>query len=703
MPQSLGSNAREQPIPVSLGNQPRQPLVAPSVDLGTGRFVGADPATQGQSRTPAITPGGPVTLDFVNVDVRDVLRSVLGDTLGVSYVLDPAVQGTITLQTGQPIPRSAVLTTLQNTLQLNGMALVARDGVYQVLPIANAAREARLGGSGGGFVTRTVTPQYVAAADLQRVLEPMLPPGSSVRAEPSRNLLIITGSDQNVADVQRAIAVFDVDTLRGMSFALLPLRNAQARDVARDVTGLLGSSGSAISSLVRVTPIERLNAILVAAQQPRYIERVQSWVARFDRGTSSVDRQLFVYRVQNGRAADLAGVLQKTLGIAASSAGSGASASPSSGGGSPDYSAGSPGGVGGGSGLGANTPATSANGIPNPLLGGLPSPVGLPPQPGQTLGDSGASPGTSAPPTSSADTSGVRITADEANNALVIRATLQEYRQIEAALQRLDLLPLQVAIEEVTLNDQLSFGLEYFIHSGNFSALLSQTAATGTVNQAFPGFSFGSGFGAALSAVGGSSVILRALQQITNVRVLSSPNLLVLNNQSARLQVGDQVPIATASAVGTLTAGAPIVNSIEYRDTGVILRITPRVNASGLVLLDVAQEVSQVSTTTTSNLDSPTISQRRVTSSVAVADGQTIALGGLISDSRSQSKNGIPVLQDIPYVGFLFGTRSYQNTRTELIVLITPRVIRGQSEAQAVTDELQRKLPMTIPVVARAQ
>jgi general secretion pathway protein D len=172
---------------------------------------------------------------------------------------------------------------------------------------------------------------------------------------------------------------------------------------------------------------------------------------------------------------------------------------------------------------------------------------------------------------------------------------------------------------------------------------------------------------------------------------------MVLNNQSARLQVGDQVPVATGSAVSTVSSGAPIVNSIAYQDTGIILKVTPRVNASGLVLLDVSQEVSQVSTTTTSTLDSPTISQRRVTSSVAVNDGETIALGGLISDSQSTSKNGIPILQDIPVLGFLFGTRSNGGTRTELIALITPRVVRNRFEGRQVTDELRQKLPLLAP------
>lgn len=709
---ALPLNAGQSALPpLSLGAGARRSSGPSEIVRGTGQFVRPDTAG---SRLPAAqaqpVPGPDATLDFVNVDVRDVVRSVLGDLLRLTYIIDPAVQGPITLQTGRPIPRSSVLPTLESSLQLNGIALVERDGVYRVLPIANAAKEARLGGPvGSGFVTRIVTPQYVAAVDLQRVLEPLLPPGSSVRADPSRNVLIVTGTEATVASILGNVSTFDVDFLRGMSFALLPLRNAQAKDLAREVTGLIGTSGAS-AGLVKVVPIDRLNAVLVTAMQPVYLDRVRQWVDRLDRGTNAGERRLYVYRVQNGRAADLASVLRKAIGVEtsnASSAGSGASlpGGPGAAFGQGDAQpfaqgglGGSQGGLGGGplGGLGGSAASSGSTRQVNPLLGPLPTDQASAPSSSQGRGGQD---GAGSQPDEKA--SGTRITADEVNNALVITATSHDYALIEAALQRLDIVPLQVLIEatiaEVTLTDQLSYGLQYYIKSGNFQAILGQ-GATNNVNSPFSGFNFLPGYDFAFSTAGGSSVILQLLSQLSTVRVLSSPNLMVLNNQPARLQVGDQVPIATQSAVSTFSSGAPVVNSIEYRDTGVILRVTPRVNASGLVLLDIAQEVSDVASTTTSSLNSPTISQRRLSSSVAVGDGQTIALGGLIRDNRATSKNGIPFLQDIPVLGALFGTRTSATTRTELIVLITPRVVRSGEEARAVTEELQRKLPLTIPV-----
>ena len=296
----------------------------PVVVMGTGRFVapGAGVAAATQA---AISPGGDVTLNFVKVDVRDVARSVLGDLLQLSFVVDPSVQGTVTLQTGRPIPRSAVLPTLQNALALDGIALVGRDGIWRLVPIANAAREAGLGGDGGsGFITRIVSPRFVAAADLARVLQPLLPPGASVRADASRDALIVSGTDQSVSDILDDIAIFDVDALRGVSFALLPLANAQAGDVAREVASLIGAAGGGIAGLVHITPIDRLNAVLVTSMRPAYLTQVRGWVASLDRSGGNGEPQLYVYRVQNGRAADLATVLRQALGIA----GSGAPAAP---------------------------------------------------------------------------------------------------------------------------------------------------------------------------------------------------------------------------------------------------------------------------------------------------------------------------------------------------------------------------------------
>ncbi|MGE5269921.1 MAG: type II secretion system secretin GspD [Thiohalocapsa sp.] len=686
------------PISLTPRRAANRAISRPEIVEGTGEFV--KPAVAAAARAPVVS-GSDVTLDFAAVDVRDVLKTVLGDLLHLPYAVDPAVQGTVTLQTGRPVPRTAVLNVLTSALQLSGVALIDRDGLYLAVPVANANKQAPIGGT-TGFVTRVVTPRYVAASDLERVLEPLLPPGTTAKADPSRNVLVVSGAAPDVAAVMGNVAVFDVDALRGMSFALLPLQHGRAREVAAEVNNLLNSAGKPVADTVKVVPIDRMNGVLVTAMQPAYLQRVRGWVERLDRGDVRADQQLFVYRVQNGRAADLARVLRRALGLEAETGAGGApperpataaTAAPVSGAATPTQ-------IDALLSKSANTPPSGETARPaeraadrNEPLAGVPAAASL-------------AGGGRVPPVTE-----VRVTPDEVNNALVITGSALDYAPIEAALQQLDITPLQVMIEatvaEVTLTDDLNYGLQYFFNSGKFTGIFGPnvkpsggTALPAPFGTTFPGFGFLQGANLAFTS-GGNNFVLQALSKITNVRVLSSPNLLVRNNGAARLQVGDQVPIATQSATSTLTNTAQTVNSIDYRDTGIILNVTPRVNAGGLVLLDISEEVSNAAKTDSSALDSPTIAQRRVKSSVAVNDGQTIALAGLIRDTRNNAKNGLPWLEDLPGVGLFFGARSQSLNRTELLVLITPRVIRNRHEGDALTAELRSKLRATIPVARR--
>ena len=293
----------------------------------------------------------------------------------------------------------------------------------------------------------------------------------------------------------------------------------------------------------------------------------------------------------------------------------------------------------------------------------------------------------------------IRVIADERNNALVFLATAGEFRMIESTLKRLDIVPLQVMIEatiaEVGLNDTLEYGLQWFFENGDVSGIFS----TDNLAGAFPGFNF-------LVDTGSARVVLSALSDITEVNVISSPLLMVLDNQTARLQVGDQVPVLTTQSTGSGTDVVvdddvivrDVINNVEMIDTGVILEVTPRVNASGLVVMDIIQEVSDAIRTTTSDIESPTIQQRLIQSTVAVQSGATVALGGLIRDRTEESEEGLPLLSQIPILGNLFKTTSDLSTRTELLVLITPRVVRNQNEAKEVTDELRRRMHTVVPL-----
>ena len=296
---------------------------------------------------------------------------------------------------------------------------------------------------------------------------------------------------------------------------------------------------------------------------------------------------------------------------------------------------------------------------------------------------------------------GMRIIPNESNNALMIYATVNEEETINAMLRKIDIIPLQVRIDatiaEVTLNDKLKYGTQFFFKSGGLNSILSfaNTAMTGTpagvaLNTAFPGFFIGG------PDQGGAPLAVSALQAVTEVKVLSSPQLLVLDNQSAKLQVGSLVPYLSQTSQSTSSPGAPVINSVNYQQTGVIMQITPRVNSGGLVTLDISQEVSEVDTTSaqaTGPINSPTFQNRNVISRVVVQDGQTVGLAGLIRDSSGRGNDGLPFLKDVPLLGLLAGRQNNERVRTELIVLITPHVMHSQNDARLLTQDLREQLP----------
>jgi general secretion pathway protein D len=281
-----------------------------------------------------------------------------------------------------------------------------------------------------------------------------------------------------------------------------------------------------------------------------------------------------------------------------------------------------------------------------------------------------------------------RIAADDDRNAIVVWGNDQEQDVFSRLIAELDTVPVQVLLEatiaEVRLDDDLEFGLRWFFENGDFSAAFTDVAS-GATGSSFPGLSL-------LFQGSDARVALNALASVTDVQVVASPNLVVMDNQTARLQIGDEVPVATQQARDVTDPNAPVVNTISFRDTGIILEVEPRVSSSGQVILDIAQEVSSVASTTTSGIDSPTISQRQIETSVVVGDGQTLALGGLIQEGRNRTTSKVPGLGNVPVLGAAFRNRSDTASRTELLVLITPRVIRDGHEARSVTGELRSRL-----------
>jgi general secretion pathway protein D len=663
---------------------PRQAVNLTTEAAATGAntpFIvrGSDPIPVEADTPTTGTKNGEYVLNFDNAEIRDVLKTVLADMLGVGYTIDPAVQGSISLRTVKPIPRNSVLPALEEALKLAGIAIVSGTSGYQVVPVSGAAQRGAIGTAASrleaGYQVRLVPLRYITAADVQRVLEPLVGQGTIIPVHsPNVNLVTLAGTASEVDRAERAVATFDVDWLRSQSFGLFPLRYSSAAEVTEDLNNVIGKQGP-LAGIVRIAPITHLNAILVVSKNFTHVNQMRTWIERFDRGREVLKPKLFVYAVQNGRARDLAAVLTRVFSrkgtgsswassIDDASSASGALTAPSS----PGLSAATSG---------------SASSLATPPAFASGNAAG-----GSTTPDSPIAPGGSQ--TAGSPAGDLSITADEANNALLIMTTPEHYAQVEAALARLDVAPMQVLLEasiaEVDVNDNFKYGVQASFEKSGFAALSSALAAS----------ALGASTGGISAALIRSDIkaTLDLLSNFTTVRVISAPKLMVLNNRTAALQVGDQVPVATSSAVSTITPNAPTVNTIQMYDTGIILRVTPRVNRNGRVQMDISQEVSASVPTKTSTLNSPTIQQRRVSTSVVVQDGQTIAIGGLMRDGRTLDRTGLPWFKDLPGAGALFGTSTDRVDRTELLVLITARVIRSGAAADAATEELHAKLPM---------
>jgi general secretion pathway protein D len=488
-------------------------------------------------------------------------------------------------------------------------------------------------------------------------------PADQVSAlDDGRNLLILQGTEAELDNIVDTIEIFDVDWLQGMSFGLVPISAVDADSMVGELEQVFGGEDGPLKGTVRFVPLRRLSSVMIIAARPNRLAQAREWVEQLDRAGQNEMQRLFVYRVQHGRAGQLSRLLGDIF--------------------NPERGADI---------VAAVAPnarqvqiVTQRN--PTNAQGSAPAP---PParaaEPKRQRDDDRAAAGTTL---RTAGGGTIRVTADDKTNSLVIYASARDYRLVEEALRDLDRVPLQVLIEatiaEVTLTDQLRYGLQWFFESGNVSTTLSR-AASGSILPDFPGFSF-------LTASNRVRVVLDALSSVTNVNVISAPKLVVLDNEVARLQVGDQVPVPVQSAVSVIDPASPIVNTIQFRDTGVILEVIPRISSSGTVTMEVRQEVSDVVTTTTSTIDAPTIQQRSVSSTVAVDSGETVALGGLIRDRTRNGRSGIPVLKDIPVLGLAFGSTNETVDRTELLIMLTPRVIRSPTEGRNITDELRRRM-----------
>ncbi|MDJ0739730.1 MAG: type II secretion system secretin GspD [Gammaproteobacteria bacterium] len=631
---------------------------------GTGRFLGdiSSAAVDWQS-----SEAGDITLNFEAADLREVVKVVLGDILKANYLISQQVGGQITVHTESPVPRDGLLPILESALQLSGAALVSSPRGYLVVPLAEASRFglspralARFPVQ-PGFRLQAIPLRHVSAEALKPALEPFLPAGATLQVNAASNLFLFAGPAEPLVDFLQTVRLFDTDWLAGMSFGLYPLQQAEAGQVVDELSEVFGlKEDGPLRGVIRLLPIERLNAVLTITQRPRYLDEVRAMIDRFDQGIGGAGRNLEVYYLQHADASVVAEVLSSLYGERDSA------------------TAGLP-------------PAADDLGSPLPPPLNLQAPSEQPAVAEAAVADGGAP---FVPPQLAEAASAAQIIADEDNNAILVMATATEHRVIQRAIRKLDIPRRQVLVEatiaEVTLTDNLQYGVQWFLDGkiGEFDSRTSlfsgNTAALST--SVAPGFSF-----SLTNRAGVVRALFDLLANESKLKILSSPQVMVIDNQTANIRVGDQIPVITRSTSSITDPDAPIVNEVQFRDTGVLLQVTPQINAGGMVTLEISQEVSTPSADEFA-AGNVSILQRTITSSVSVQSGETVVLGGLIRENKTETLTGIPGLSKIPVLGKLFSRTVDDTSRTELVVTITPRVITDRSTAREAGQELMRRM-----------
>ncbi|WP_020208136.1 type II secretion system secretin GspD [Gilvimarinus chinensis] len=656
---SSDSPASSEPVFGAPDNQKSDEPVKADAEV----YSGTD-QTIAMPGTKAITPlaGDKVALNFEAAPLLDVVHGILGDILGQDYLIEGEVPGVVTLRTQAPVSRDELLEILESMLAANGAALIQRaDGRYLVTARKgfNASNPAYKNGKvlQPGYSNIIVPLEYIGAAQMAEILRPVAPDTAFVRVDTVRNILILGGMSSQLEGWLDIVKTFDVDYLAGMSVGVFPIEYTTVEEIESALQTLLAGSGdeknSPLTGLIRIAPLESLGAILVVTPRKNLLAQVQQWIERLDKSPAqSADPQLYVYAVQNAEASHLAQLISNVFGGSGGSSGSNSGVAP-----------------------GLTPSNLSSNGSGNDS---------------SNSSTKRRSSGSGASSFSLGDDA--RIVADEVNNTLLIYSTATQYRKIEGALKRLDVMPSQVLIEasiiEVSLEDSLRYGLEWYFENefsggatgqGNVGMSLGDN---GVVEASLP--NFGYVFSEAMGQVQG---VLSALAEKNLIRVLSTPSLMVLDNHSASIQVGDSTPYNSSTTNGDYGS----TQNVNYRDTGVQLEVRPSVNAGGLVTMELQQSVTDGGTA--SEVDgAPKFFERSISSKVAVRSGESVVLGGLINDRKDRTKAGLPFFSDLPLIGWMFGGTNIEEERQELLVIITPHVMKSDQDMRDVTKEMRRRM-----------
>jgi general secretion pathway protein D len=675
---------------------------------------------------PSAPRGGMVSLNFNRADLIEIIH-ILAQQLGLTYTIDPEVKGTVTINSVQPLSQEDLLPVFHQVLRMNGAVAIRTGNIYRIMPIKDAKGVARpLGQSReDSFALQIVPVRFFSVAEMKKVLTPFLQPGGEIIEHPRGNFLVIMDLPSNIQRLMEIADLIDVQVFAGTRMEIYQPKVASAEELATEMTKVMQSFAASApqpdSFASQFIALPRINQLLVISHSEAAWTYAKRWLDRIDVIAEGPGRRIFIYPVENSKATELADVLGQALGqpvMARREAGrtlqdlhrsvpGGASSQfgrGSIGMGSSSFGTqGSFGSPFGSQGLGQQ--GSSFATIPLPGQPAAPAPLpGVPPP---------AVPGAPRPAVPSAQQQQqarpeeqFRIIADPSTNSLIIYGTAQEFQNIKNILKELDIVPRQVLLDvliaEVTLSDDQSFGIDYeIIHKGGDVRIFNRefgsrgsilTGILGKLPAAVNGITQFPGGVSGVVGTGSVRALINALQTDSRIKILSSPSVLASDNKPARIQIGSEEPVPTGTitqAVGTIAEST----AIQYRNTGRIVTIIPQVNTLGLVNLQILAEVSQRGVDVTVGPNQfPSFDVRQAETTAVVQDSDTLAIGGIIADNKTRSRSGVPYLMNLPILGRFFGSTTDTIDRTELIMLITPHVIRNRDDSRQVTESFKKSM-----------
>lgn len=658
-----------------IGSEGARPVIRRGAGVAIDRAAASAPP-------PSLASSGQASFNFEGESLQAVVKAILGDMLGQSYTIAPGVQGTVTVATQKPVGAAGALGLLEQLLAQNGARMVYSDGRYNIVPADQALQSGVVPRTGApalarGFESRVIPLRYISAREMEKILKPYARQGAIVSVDDARNLVTVAGTRAELENYLRTVQVFDVDWMASMSVGVFPLQSGRASDVVQDLERVFGNQADTpVAGMFRFMPLDTANAVMVITPQPAYLDQIREWIDRIEGGSG--DGRLFSYELKYIRARDLADRLAEAFG-----SGSGARddrAAPSL---MPGLQAGEL----------RDGEATSRDGQPASGTG---------------RGEGGNLPaagGGNGRVTLKVDGAEVGVSAVEDTNSLLVRANGAQWKSIRQVIERLDVMPMQVHIEaqvlSVALKGELQYGVSWFFDNAVADKGLpfpTGRNSWGTHAGSVSPLANGGGNLLSWTFLGSSAAaIVQALDNVTDVRTLSSPSVMAQNNREAVLNVGQRIPVTSVSFNPQSGGGTGTYNQVQYLETGIILKVRPRIARDGMVFLDIVQEVSKP-TGIADQFGNVRIDTSKVTTSAVASSGDTVVLAGLISDGSNRSATGVPGLSRIPVLGGLFGQQGSSKTRDELVVLITPTVVRNPQEARALTDEYGSRFRALDPI-----